>query len=705
MAGLTAWSGYQCLDLEVDESNRSMRSDDPAQDEIEERFRELFGDEEILFVAISMPELTSPEGRRRIFELDADFESVEGVRRAVSLADHDFEPPDAAAEIFLSADRETSGIQLLLDSGATEEEMLRRLVEDIEGVVLRHETEDIRIAVSGLALQKYNAGVLVRKDQKLFAPLSLLVLGLVLLWITRRVSGMLFPLLVSALTICWTLGLYARSGLELNMITSLLPPVIMTLSVACTMHVYLRWLHSEESDRVRRIADAVAALYRPCLFATMTTAIGFLSLTISPTPAIRHFGLYAALGVGLAYVLGVFGLAVGLSFLSPPARHRRDLADSPVLVRLLDATARLSLAHPRKIVLGAMIVTLVGVFGIRKVESDTNILHFLGEDSRLYRDTVFIEENLVGTSQLELILERSEPGEPIDFEDLDRIEDFQERVNGLGPIRHSTSVVDLLAEAPAPPESLGIPLADLLGRPEFENYVGPDREHFRISVLLDSIGTADGEGILGRVRGLAEEVFGKDFRLRVTGEFYRVVEGSNTLVEIQAKSFFIAIAVILLAIGVVFRSPVLALLSVVPNVVPLLLTGAIMGYSGIALSTGTMMIASVAIGIAVDDTIHYLSGYRRAGRPSRPISGAASRIRRTTRSTGLALFATTTALSAGFWVAMFGSFLPTVYFALLSGLTMWFALVCDLLVLPALIVLLSRRRNLFLKNGKPSPTS
>lgn len=154
--------------------------------------------------------------------------------------------------------------------------------------------------------------------------------------------------------------------------------------------------------------------------------------------------------------------------------------------------------------------------------------------------------------------------------------------------------------------------------------------------------------------------------------------------ESQLKSFLVALVLILVAIGIVFRSIVYALLAIIPNVVPLLLAAATMGFAGIALSTGTAMIASVVIGIAVDDTIHYLSAYRKSVG-----QGRSEAIRKTTRSTGFVLLSTTVALSAGFWVALLGSFQPTIYFAMLAGITMWFALICDLLVLPACLRLAS----------------
>jgi len=203
-----------------------------------------------------------------------------------------------------------------------------------------------------------------------------------------------------------------------------------------------------------------------------------------------------------------------------------------------------------------------------------------------------------------------------------------------------------------------------------------------MTLRCEAIGTDEGEVVIAKVKDTIDGESDAKFTVQVIGEFYRVIIESNQLTSSQIKSFGIALALILCSIGIVFRSIRYMLIAVIPNVVPLLFTAAVMGFADIPLSAGTMMIASVVLGIAVDDTIHYLSAFRRTYR-----SSADEAIRHTTAETGFTLIATTIALSLGFLVAIFGSFQPTVYFGLLSGLTMWFALACDLIVLPACLKL------------------
>ncbi|MAS93325.1 MAG: hypothetical protein CMO55_09020 [Verrucomicrobiales bacterium] len=685
VALFTALTGYFCLQLKIDKANRSMQADDAAQDVVEEEFHELFREKDFLFIAVTMDDILGEDGRTFLRDLVDRFSEVKGVNKVVSLVERDFEVSSMDEGLLISNDGETAGLRVLLDESMDDGDALSDLVETVNQIVAEVDTPETRIAVTGLPLQKYSSGVLVRKDQKIFAPLSMLVLGIVLLLITRRFSGMLFPLLVSAITICWTLGIYSMLGHTLNMITSLLPPVIMTLSVATTIHIYLDWLRNDEMKKFKRIHDAVRALYRPCLFASTTTAIGFLSLTLSPTPAVRLFGMFAALGVAISYFLGVFGLSVGLTFLTPPPPEKHALKDTGPFSHMLDFAARIPVKHPILVITLSVILTAIGIYGMRQIETDTDLLSFLGKKSELVQDTMYIEDNLTGTSTIELLISRVD-GEPISsFSEIEKIEAFETEVHDLDYVRNTISITDFLAALPFPEGMPRPPLSQVLPMIDLSNYLSSDETKVRLTVQTDSVGTARGKAIVEGIRDAAKSELGEDYEVKETGSYYRIITEATHLVASQLKSFAIAIVLILISIGIVFRSPSYIFLAIIPNVVPLFLTGAIMAFFGIALSTGTAMIASIAIGIAVDDTIHYLSAYRKYRD-----STHGDAIQKTTHSTGFALVSTTIALSLGFWVAVFGSFQPTIYFALLSGLTMWFALICDLLILPAFLTFHSK---------------
>jgi len=688
IAGLTVFFGFQCLDLQVDQDNRSMDADDENQSLIEKEFKDLFHSGDPIILAIHKDNVLDTKGRDLIRKIGSEIRKIEGVKQVVSLADTDFSLPAYQEGLLISKDRNTSGISILLKDFSDNGESLTRLIQEIRAIADAYSSNDVQTFVTGLPLQKHEAGRLVLKDQKLFAPLSFLILGGVLLLITRQLSGLVFPLLISGTSIIWTLGIYSSFGYSLNMITSLLPPVIMTLAVMTTIHIYLEWLWGTQLDKKQRILTAVKNLYRPCLFASLTTSIGFLSLISNDTPAVRQFGIFSSLGVMISYLLGVSGLAVGLSFLNAPTQQPR-LAKN-ILSTQLEKFSNLTVTYPLQIMLGTIGVTAISLYGMQKVRSNTDLLRFLGPDTQLFSDTTYIDQNLTGVNTLELLISKTNH-EPFNaFDELKQVGTLQQSIDQLPLVKHSLSIVNLIESTGTSLSDIpsGIPFESITKNPDFSNFLHIDLQTTRLCVRTGAIGSAAGAQLIEKIRSIANQKLGGNFEVRMAGGFYRVIAESNHLVASQVKSFAIALVLILLAIGIVFRSIKFVGLAIIPNIIPLLMTVAIMGYFAIDLSTGTAMIASVVIGIAVDDTIHYLSAFQKSFR-----GDCDQAIRTTTRSTGFALTSTTLALSLGFWVAMFGSFQPTVYFALLSGLTMWFALACDLLVLPACLKLTFCTRN------------
>lgn len=671
----TLWLGWQCLGLRVDHDNRSMNADLAELESGEARFRELFGQGESILVAVSRDELFSESGKDFLSRIVGDLSAIDGVSEVRSPVDFGFEVPEHLVGLLVSKDRKTAGIRLLLKDFSDDASGLDRLVDDLEATMAKHRRPGAHIAVAGIPLQKHEAARLVLRDQRIFSPLCFVVLGVVLLFVTRHLSGMLLPLGFALLTIVWTLGLYAWSGRSLNMITSLLPPVIMTLSASTTIHLYMEWRHIEEQDRLKRITVALRTLFMPCLLASGTTVIGFLSLLLNDTPAVRSFGLFAAIGVAISFVIGLSGMAVALSFCGiPKENHHREGVLGKALTRLLSGVAELAIRHPVAIVLVSLLLCGLGVSGALRVNSNTDLLQFLGAKSRLVQDTRFIDEHLTGTGVIELLVDRAD-GEPFSGpEEMIPLAEFEDALRQLPHVKHVIGLVDVPREV--------LPDADSM-----RSFLSEDSKTLRITLAADSVGTREGAELVDSIREEAADKLGDDFKVAETGAFYRIVDESNHLTTSQVQSFGAALGFILLSIGLFFRSFRVMALAILPNVAPLLLAAAIMGYGGIDLSTGTSMIASVMIGIAVDDTIHFISAFRRNYQ-----GDVDAAIRTTMSSTGLSLIATTLALSLGFWVAIFGSFQPTVHFALLSGITMWFALAFDLVVLPACLKLGYRRR-------------
>lgn len=718
--------------LQVDRSNSAMVAQDSQQEELHQRFKQLFGHDEYLLLSLTSPQLLDPAGLQLLDKLDGEIRAIAGVKSILSLSnarqlrggDFGAEPAPLVerplsnpagrsrleqaldadprlAELLISADRRTAAITIEVDNLPTGDPRLEQVVARIRALMAAHSTEG-ELHLTGTLVQKQDVASFVMRDQRVLMPLSVLILALCLALAFRRLSGVLLPLLVTAVSLAITLGGYALAGLKLNTITSLLPPVVMVLSVTTSIHLYNAWLRQRSKEDLvnptRLLLSRVRELRRPCFYTALTTALGLLSLCLSEIPAVRSFGAFAALGVMVSFVVGITLVPVGLSYLDP--RQAGNPYNSGPIRVFLHWSTRLATRHSGRIFTLSLLAGLMCVPGFFQIRNNTDLVRFLRADAPLYRDTLYIDRALGGVNPLDFLLERRD-GTPLTRpDDQRRLALFSARLRTLAGVGSVTSLADLigrLQQVESNSASPNLPqhqdqlnyLLDLLrdspDRTLIARLTTADYRSLRINTRLRALGTAETMQLVEQAEQLAAKTLGAEYLLAPTGGYFRIASESNRLVYTLLKSFGLSLALVMLAIAVMFRRPGLVLAALVPNLVPLLWSGGLMGYVGIDLSTGTAMIGAVVFGLIVDATIHYLARYQHfaAESPRRAIE-------HTTFSIGRALTIASLVLVLGFWVGCFGSFKPTIYFSLLVGTTMLGALFCDLLVLPACLVLRER---------------
>jgi len=709
----------------------SMVSRDEGQARSYAAFRSAFGNDEEMVLGVTHPRLFAPEGLRFLDGLTREVGSLEGVRRVYSLTNarhavngpagaeseplvpRPFDAPGVSrrllsalddnpkfAGLLVSRDRRTAGITIEVEERTGAGAPPVDLTEAIRGVMARRAGE-AELHLSGISVQKHDVAEFVRRDKAVLVPLSMLVLAGMLAVTFRSAAGVLVPMAVKVVTLAWTMGAYALSGFRLDPITSLLPPLIIILSISTSVHLVDGWLHipEGEGDRARAIVRETRRLFAPSLYTALTTAFGLLSLAVSDVPAVRRFGVFGAFGVFVSFAVSVTLVPVALSFFPPPRRVGTSQGTGPP-GRFLRAAARLSTDRYRAVLAVALLVSLAGGAGVARVRNNTDLVRFLKPGSVLYRDTLFIDRNLAGVYALEFMVSRAD-GRPLTSpEDMRALAAFQGMASGQGAVAETYSIADVIgmihaAETGAKPPRLPENEDDLLygfdllkadrEQPFLSKLVKSDLTVARVSVRVHAIGTAEAAPLVRALLAGGKRILGERYALVPTGSFYQVTQDSNRLVRRQVASISLSLAAILLAIHVLFRSPAFTLAAVAPALVPVLLAGGAMGYAGIDLSTGTAMVAPVILGLVVDSTIHYVARYRREYR-----GDAREAVGRTTAGAGRALAASALILALGFGVGGFGSFKPTVHFSFLAGGTMLASLACVLLVLPACLVLADR---------------
>jgi predicted RND superfamily exporter protein len=720
----------------VEHDNASLNAEDPEQARVYADFRKAFGSDEDLLVALTHPHLLSSEGIRLVDEVSREIAGCDGVRRVWSLTTAEevvagavgaeprplvsppYDTPDIEARVraaldrnpdiaewIVSRDRRTAGFVVEIEDRSEDHEYLHAMIVAIRGLGARLGSDQVALRLTGVPVQKHDVSLYVDRDQRVLMPLAVAVMALTLAAFFRTVAGVLLPLAVAGATVVCTLGVYGATGHALNAITSLLPAVLLVVSVAASVHVYDFWREAHDESpadtptaRVGRVAGAVLAVAVPATMCAVTTAQGFLSLGVSEVPAVRQFGTFAALGVVVAFLLGMTAMPVILTYLRKPPPSAEG--EHGFTLRLLDATCHFATARPVATLVGFALVSLVAAAGIPFVRANTDLVAFLRSDAPLRIDTAWIDATLGGVLPVDFVLRRSDGGPVVTLDALRRVEQVEAAMRQRPGVTSTASAAALvrqvrLAEAGdgvrALPDEPGVFLndVDLLeesGHPLWRRFVARDHRALRISARLHSMGTSESGPLIAAIVVDARERLGVDYTITPTGALYHVIRDSNRLVAEQVKSFGSAIVLVILAIGLLLGSVQFTVVAMIPNFMPIVWTAGLMGYLGIELSTGTAMIASAVLGLVVDDTIHYLSRYRRVY-----AGDVIAAIHATTRTVGAPVTVAAVSLVLGFWVGAFGSFRPTIYFSLLTGLTMITGVLCDLLLLPAVLVLMNKR--------------
>lgn len=707
--------------LQVENGTASMISLQPQQAAAQERLQQLFGNDEDLLLSVTRSDLLSADGLALLDDLSSRLAGLAQIRRVASLLDA-FPAHSSAAALmsgagadpfrdetapvlkqagkipphFLSADHRTAGLLIIPVRADADGAFRDGLIEDIRRLMDRYRGR-AELHLTGTGLQKSEVARYIRSDQKTVLPLVVLVFLVLLTLCFRHPAGVLLPLGATGLSLIWTMGGYAMCGYVLNPISSLLPPVIMILAMSNSVHLYNGWLQLDGTpeQRMRAWPGKIRELLVPCTMTAVTTALGLLSLSLSRIPAVRQFGLFGALGVILSLLISMILVPVGLSFLRPPQQRWRQRTG--LLQRLLHKAASLTTDRP-----GPVLLIAAGLFGMTlpglpQLRNNTNLIDFFHENAPISIDTRYIDQHLTGVNNLEFLINRTHHQVLGSAADWNRIARFAQAA------RKNPEVAEVLSILPWTEQSSRLPLTamsrpfplsfahrsspdDSLPEPSrARHFISADRKTTRITLLLHNNGSRQALAVVRDLRQSAQRIFGSDYQVVPTGSYYRLIADSDHLVTDLLHSFALSLFLVMLLIALLLRSRRLTVLAVLPNLLPILGTLGLMGWFDIDLSTGTAMIGAVAFGLAVDDTLHYLVHYRRL-----PELTSRQAVTATTTSTGRALALTTLLLASGFWTGGLGHFRPTVYFSLLVGMTLVGALLCDLLVLPAALVLWAR---------------
>ncbi len=602
----------------------------------------------------------------------------------------------------IDEDHTVAGIALQLEELDPRE--MRNAMDELRAMLEELELDGIDVHVGGLP---YLRSVLVskmREDNIRLIPLTVLVCLVLLTLSFRWAPGVLLPLAAVAITALVTVGGMGLFGEPMNILNNVIVPLLIIIGISDATHLIQRYrdeVHMDGGeDRVSAGRRTVRAMAVACLLTSATTAAGLMSLVVSKTVMLRHFGVTSGLGVMISYVVIITFVPAVLTWVTPPKREqiRRERTSTFTSVT---STFVAKLLRWRWLVLGATALFTVGAgYVASKITVDHALLDQFDETDPVYTTTLLIEEKLAGVRPLEVVLVSDEEDHFMEPEMIDRIQRIRNWAALRPEVIRTLSYGDMLRESYAlltgDPRVRGEKfksekqvkgLVTMMGQREpspLSDWLTEDGKKARVQFKLRDVGAQATMRFLDTLEKIIELELGDDETVSVsfTGEAYTSSRGQAAVVNDLLGSMFVAVVLILLLLAFFFRSIRLGLLSIPPNLIPLVATMAYMVWREIPLNVSTVIIFSISLGLAVNGTIHVLARFREEMRTG---IGREAALVRAARGTGRAIVISCVTLMAGFGVLLFSSFLPVRNFGELIAVTIGGCLVATLVVLPPLL--------------------
>ncbi len=581
-----------------------------------------------------------------------------------------------------------------------------QLVEAVLSIVEKYKKEDLEIFVAGSPSVNHALKSQMQADMQKFMRITFLIILVFLFVMFRRASAVFYPLMVIILSLLATVGTMAWSGVAFKLPTQIVPSLLLAVSIGATVHVLSIFFDkfNTTGDKREAIKYTLGHSGLAIAMTSVTTAIGVGSFSGSKVAPISDLGMFASLGVMISLFLTLTLLP---ALLSATKMKQKTKTQKDKLDTVMQKLAVIPVNHYKGIIAGSIVLIVVALFAATKIELSHNPLKWFQPDSYDRISTETIDETLNGSVTIELIIDTGEENgwnDPVRLEKLNKLsaqmEQYVDKYTHIGKVVSLATIVKETNRALHEnneayytiPDNADLVSQELLlfensGSDDLEDVVDSQFSKARISIKAPWTDAVRATQLLEYVQEEATRTF-PDEEVITTGMIPLLINTFSHAVSSSVTSYFIAFIGISLMMMLILGSVRLGLLSMIPNLTPIILGLLLMYYGHIALDMFTLLIGSIAIGLAVDDTIHFLHNFRRYYLQS---GDSAKAIEQTFFTTGKAMVITTIVLSLGFYAYMMANMISVQNFGLLTGSVIIMALLADLLLAPALMIVVAKR--------------
>ena len=595
-----------------------------------------------------------------------------------------------------------------------DEEMIRSskreiLIFSIKALVDNYSTDfGVKAHYSGLPYIRTVDSVKVKNEISMFILFTLLITALILFLFFRSFKATISSIIVVIIGVIFSFGSIALMGYEISILMALVPPVLIVIGIPNCIFLINKF-HSEfrlSKNKEDALSKMIQKIGNITLLTNVTTASGFAAFILTNSETLQEFGVIASLNILFIFLLSLFIIPIYFSFSSAPKKRHTQHLDKKWINNLVQYLAYLVKYKRKHIYVITVVLIVVGFFGIIQLKTTGNITEDLPKEQALYQDLKFLESNFGGVLPLEVLVNTKKKNGLLKSYNLRKIEKLSDVLETYPEFSKPSSYIDAVKyskQAFYNGDSTYYSLPNSQEQRVISSYLKNSSEGLgfgnllmdslkqeaRISLRVADISTSKMDSIFDSLLPKINEIFDPEkYDVTITGTSIVFLNGTKFLIKNLVLSLLLVIVLISIFMAWMFNSFRMVVVSIIPNLIPLLLTGAIMGYFGIALKPSTILVFSIAFGISVDDTIHFLAKYRQE------LLMNNWNIRKSVFSalneTGVSMFYTSVVLFFGFFIFVASDFGGTIALGLLVSITLMLAMLSNLLLLPALLLSLEK---------------
>ncbi|MCC7297710.1 MAG: MMPL family transporter [Bacteroidia bacterium] len=588
--------------------------------------------------------------------------------------------------------------------------LIPRIQEMCEAFGTKHKVD---MHYSGLPFIRTEYATNVRREIILFTIIAFFVTGLLILAFFRSISTLLISLLFIVIGVLTMLAVTALLGFKITILTGILPPVLVVVGVQNSIYLINKY-HEEyrrHGNKARALQRIIARTGVATFLINFTTAIGFGTFYFTKTAILEQFGIVAFITINIIFFVNIIGIPVLYSFLPTPSDKQTQHLENKNVANFLSWVKFNAFNRKRRIYFWSVAVTLLGAVYIVKLKPLSYMVDDIPHTSKVYRDLEFFQRNFRGVMPFEVLVTTNEPGYASEPEAIVKVNSFQKAMRRFPELSKPMSVAEVVSFAnqtvnEGDPAQYRVPsvldMATIQGyfpdkkpgskRSVVEGMIDSTKSKMRISYQMKDIGSVAMDTLVDDVKQIADNIFPKDkYKVNITGTSAIFLKGNTYLYGSLVQSTLWALLIISLTMGLLFPSIKMIIISVIPNILPLLVTGGLMGYFHVPLKPSTILVFSIAFGITVDATIHFMTSFRRHLFHNNVSLREA--LSETIMEVGLSMIYTVVALFAGFMIFVFSRFEGTQSLGWLTAVTLFTGLVANLFLLPALLLTFEKSLN------------